>query len=128
MASCSIPTGLWKLNLERSRLLSPKCLTLWIVENRDDQLCWVAVETTPERGVHVVSWQGRYGGPPAECMGAGISARLTGSAVEGIRTEGEFPGIGSFIETCRLESGGKRMICHGEVNTPQGVQTYLEDF
>jgi hypothetical protein len=125
--SHSIPTGIWRLNLERSKLLSPKAVTLWIVENYEDRLCWVAVETTPERSAHIVSWQGQYGGPPAECVGAGISARLTSSFDEGIRTEGEFPGIGSFVEFCTLEDG-KRMICHGEVKTPNGMQSYLEDF
>ena len=71
--SRSIPTGIWRLNLERSKLLSPKAVTLWIVENYEARLCWVAVETTPERSAHIVSWQGQYGGPPAECVGAGIS-------------------------------------------------------
>jgi hypothetical protein len=123
-----IPTGIWRLNPGRSKLLSPKSLTLWIVENRDDRLSWVAVETNPERGTHVISWQGLYGGPPAECVGAGVSARLTGSPPEGIRTEGEFPGIGTFVETCTLDASGKRMICRGKVNTSQGVQTYIEDF
>lgn len=123
-----IPTGIWRLNPGRSKLLSPKSLTLWIVENGDDRLSWVAVETNPERGTHVISWQGRYGGPPAECVGAGVSARLTCSPPEGIRTEGEFPGIGSFVETCTLDASGKRMICRGEVKTPQGVRTYIEDF
>jgi hypothetical protein len=130
MTRCAgpIPSGIWRLNLERSKLLSPKAVTLWIVENYEDRLCWVAVETTPERSAHVVSWQGHYGGPPAECVGAGISARLTSSFGEGIRTEGEFPGIGSFVESCTLEAGGKRMICRGEVKTLDGVRTYIEDF
>jgi hypothetical protein len=122
-----IPAGIWRLNLERSKLLSPKAVTLWIVENYEDRLCWVAVETTPERSAHIISWQGHYGGPPAECVGAGISARLTSSFDEGIRTEGEFPGIGSFVESCALEDG-KRMICHGKVKTPNGMLTYIEDF
>jgi len=123
-----IPTGIWRLNPERSKLLSPKAVTLWIVENHADRLCWVAVETTPERSAHVVSWQGHYGGPPAECVGAGISARLTSSFGEGIRTEGEFPGIGSFVESCTLETDGKRLICRGEVKTADGMRTYIEDF
>jgi hypothetical protein len=123
-----IPPGIWRLNIERSKLLSPKAMTLWIVENYEDRLCWVAVETTPECSAHIVSWQGQYGGPPAECVGAGISARLTSSFDEGIRTEGEFPGIGSFVECCTLEPDGKRMICRGEVKTPAGMQTYIEDF
>jgi hypothetical protein len=123
-----IPTGIWRLNLERSKLLSPKAVTLWIIENCEGRLCWVAVESTPERSAHVVSWQGQYGGPPAECVGAGISARLTSSFAGGIRTEGEFPGIGSFVESCTLETSGKRMICRGEVTTPNGKQTYIEDF
>ena len=123
-----IPTGIWRLNAGRSKLLSPKSSTLWIVENREDRLSWVAVETSPERGTYVISWQGRYGGPAAQCAGAGISARLTCSPPEGIRTEGEFPGIGTFVETCTLDATGKRMICRGEVNTPQGLQTYIEYF
>jgi hypothetical protein len=123
-----IPTGIWRLNLERSKLLSPKAVTLWIVENYEHRLCWVAVETTPERSAHVVSWRGEYGGPPAECVGTGISARLTSSFEEGIRTEGEFHGIGSFVESCTLEADGRRMICRGEVKTLDGVLTYIEDF
>jgi len=123
-----IPAGLWHLNPSRSRLLSPKAMTLWIVRNDGEELLWVAVETHPAGDTQVLSWRGRYGGPPTQVHGAGIEARLTCPAEAGIRTEGEFPGIGTFVEYCTLEAGGTRMVCRGEVTTRDGVQTYLEDF
>jgi hypothetical protein len=123
-----VPPGFWRLNPERSQLLSPKIMILWIIENGEDGLLWVAVETNPEGVAHVLTWRGRYGGPPAPVVGAGVEARLTCPASEGIRTEGEFAGIGTFVEYCTLESDGKRLVCRGQVNTGDGVRTYLEDF
>lgn len=124
-----IPAGIWRLNESRSRLLSTKAMTLWILQNDDQELAWVAVETNSERVTQVISWRGRYGGPPAKTAGAAaIEARLTSARHEGIRTEGEFPGMGSFVEVCTLSEGGRRMICKGEITTPTGVQHYLEDF
>ena len=123
-----VPAGIWRLNVERSKTLSPKSMTLWIVKNSGDELTWVAVETNPEQQTQVVSWSGRYGGPPAMVVGAGIEARLTSTPNEGIRTEGEFPGLGPFVEVCTMTSDGQRMICEGQVTTPQGVQGYYEDF
>jgi hypothetical protein len=123
-----VPAGIWRLNVERSKTLSPKSMTLWIIKNSGDELTWVAVETNPEQQIQVVSWSGRYGGPPATVVGAGIEARLTSSPDEGIRTEGEFPGLGPFVEVCTLTDDGQRMICKGQVTTPQGVQSYYEDF
>jgi hypothetical protein len=103
-------------------------MTLWIIRNTDEELTWVAVETDSSHVTKVLTWSGRYGGTPQVVVGAGIEARLTCWAQEGIRTEGEFPGIGPFAEMCRLVDGGKRMICSGKVTTPKGVLTYLEDF
>src|ERR1700722_14929922 len=123
-----IPTGIWRLNVEGSKLLSTKAMTLWIVENYQDRLSWVAVETTAERSAHIVSWQGQYRGSPAECVGAGISARLTSSFDEGIRTEGEFPGIGPFVEFCSRGADGKRMICRGLVKSPGRMHTHRGEF
>jgi len=123
-----IPAGIWRLNTARSRLLSPKTLTLWIVQNTADELKWVAVETNAQRQTSINSWQGRYGGEAAVVAGAGIKARLTSKPVEGIRTEGEFPGLGRFVEFCTLSDDGRRMICDGEVSTDHGLQTYREEF
>lgn len=123
-----IPVGIWQLNLERSRTLSPKSVTLWIIHNSDNELAWVAVESNPDHHSQVISWKGRYGGPPAVVVGAGIEARLTCAPNEGIRTEGEFPGLGHFVETCTLADGGKRLVCTGQVTTPGGVKSYVEDF
>src|SRR5215470_3734700 len=97
-----IPAGIWKLNTQRSQLLTPKTMTLWIIQNTPEELKWVAVETDSQRQTSINSWQGRYGGAPAVVAGAGIEARLTSTAAEGIRTEGEFPGLGRFVEFCRL--------------------------
>ena len=123
-----IPPGLWRLNAERSELLAPKAMTLWIIENNEDHLLWIAVETDPAGVTQVLTWRGRYGGPPTSVHGAGVQARLTCARDEGIRTQGEFNGIGSFIEHCTLEPGGKRMVCRGEIKTETGIRTYLEDF
>lgn len=123
-----IPTGVWVLNEARSKTLAPKSMTLWIIRNTDEELTWVAVETDSSSLTKVLTWKGRYGGAAQVVVGAGIEARLTCSAKEGIRTEGEFPGIGRFTEMCGLVDGGKRMVCSGTVTTPTGVQTYLEDF
>ena len=123
-----IPAGIWRLNPGRSKLLAPKTMTLWILKNTERELAWVAVESDEKDDLRVISWRGSYGGPPARCTGIGIEARLTGAAQEGIRTEGEFPGVGTFTEVCTLEEGGKRMICRGEVAAPNGKMTYLEDF
>lgn len=123
-----IPPGVWRLNTERSQLLSPKTMTLWIIENGEDGLLWVVVETNSEGATHVLTWRGRYGGPSAPVVGAGVDARLICPVNEGIKTEGEFTGIGTFVEYCTLESDGKRMVCRGEVKTDDGIRTYLEDF
>lgn len=123
-----IPTGVWVLNESRSKLLSPKAMTLWIIKNTQDELTWVAVETDPTRLTKVMSWAGRYGGVPQVVVGAGIEARLTSKANDGIRTEGNFPGSGPFVEMCTLVEGGRRMVCTGTVTTQDGVLTYLEDF
>ena len=123
-----IPTGLWKLNPARSQMLIPKTMTLWIIENTTDMLRWVAVETPAGRDMAILSWQGRYGGEPSEVVGAGIKARLTSAAAEGIRTEGEFPGLGPFVEFCRLSDDRRHMVCDGEVTTPQGIRRYHEEF
>jgi hypothetical protein len=123
-----IPTGFWVLNEARSKALEPKSLTLWIIRNTDTDLSWVAVETNPDKLTKVITWSGQYQGAPQMVVGAGIEARLTCDAKEGIQTEGEFPGIGSFVETCKLVDGGKRMLCTGKVTTPTGVRTYVEDF
>jgi hypothetical protein len=123
-----IPAGIWKLDVASSQLLSPKTMTLWIIKNTIAELQWVAVETNAERRTSVHSWHGRYGGEPAVVTGAGIQARLTSAATEGIRTEGEFPGLGHFVEFCRLSADGRRMICDGEVSTDHGRQTYREEF
>src|SRR2546421_413145 len=123
-----IPAGIWTLNTARSKLLSPKTMTLWIIHNTADELKWVAVETNAQHQTSINSWQGRYGGDAAVVTGAGIKARLTSTAMEGIRTEGEFPGLGRFVEFCRLSEDGRRMICDGEVTTEKGLQKYREDF
>ena len=123
-----VPVGVWTLNIKRSQTLSPKSLTLWILTNTPTELTWVAVETDPEQQTKVTSWSGRYGGPPQVVVGAGIEARLTCEFKDGIRTEGEFPGLGSFVEICTLAEGGQRMICKGQVTSANGIQTYLEDF
>jgi hypothetical protein len=114
-----IPPGVWVLNEARSKTLTPKSVTLWIIKNSNEELIWAAVETNSSRVTKVLTWSGRYGGIPQV---------VTGEAKEGIRTEGEFPGIGRFVEMCRLVDGGKRMLCSGKVATPAGVQTYIEDF
>lgn len=123
-----IPPGIWRLNEHRSQLLSPKTLTLWIVRNDDQELVWVAVESTPEESHRIVTWKGRYDGSPATCVGAPVLARLTRAARHGIYTEGEFTGVGTFTEVCTLEGDGQRMVCRGEVRTASGAQMYLEDF
>lgn len=123
-----IPAGVWVLNEARSKTLEPKSATLWIIKNTHEELTWVAVETNPSHGTKVLTWSGRYGGAAQVVVGAGIEARLTSKAHEGIKTEGEFPGIGAFVETCKLVDGGKRMLCSGKVTTPTGVRTYIEDF
>jgi hypothetical protein len=123
-----IPAGIWRLNEQRSKLLSPKALTLWIVRNDDQELVWVAVESTPAERNRVVTWRGRYDGSPGMCTGAPVIARLASAAREGIHTEGEFSGIGAFSEVCTLQEDGRRMVCRGQVQTASGIQTYLEDF
>jgi len=127
-SSGPIPAGVWVLNEARSKTLAPKSMTLWIIRNTDEELTWVAVETDSSRVTRVLTWSGRYGGIPQVVIGAGIEARLTCEAKEGIKTEGAFPGIGPFVEMCRLVDDGKRMLCSGIVTTPTGVRTYLEDF
>jgi len=127
-ASGPIPVGIWRLNQQRSKLPSPKALTLWIVKNDDQELAWVAVESTPEESNRIITWRGRYDGSPGTCSGAAIRASLRSPARNGIHTEGEFGGVGAFSEACILEDNGRRMVCRGEVRTPNGTQTYLEDF
>ncbi len=123
-----IPAGLWRLDPTRSRLLAPKAMTVWILRNTAEDLEFVAVETEPGRPTRVTAWQGRYGGPPAVMQGAGIEARVTSRHAEGIRTEGTFPGLGAFVEFCRLSEDGRQMICDGEIRTEAGPRTYREVF
>jgi len=127
-ASGPIPVGIWRLNVARSQLLAPKALTLWIVRNDDRELVWVAVESTPEESCRIVTWRGPYDGSPGTCSDAAIRARLTSAACNGIHTEGEFCGLGTYSEVCTLEDDGRRMVCRGQVQTASGAQAYLEDF
>jgi len=122
-----IPTGIWRLDATRSKLLAAKTMTLWIIKNTDAELAWVAVESDAHNDARVISWRGAYNGPSAKCNGTDIEARLTGAASEGIRTEGTFPGVGTFTEMCTLSDNG-RMICSGQVATPNGMLEYLENF
>jgi hypothetical protein len=128
MSPGPIPVGIWRLNEQRSTLLSPKALTLWIIRNDDQELVWVAVENTPQENNRIVTWRGRYDGSPGTCSDAALRARLTSAARDGVHTEGEFCGIGAFKEVCTLADDGRRMICRGQVQTADGTQIYVEDF
>ncbi len=125
-----IPVGIWRLNQSRSRLLSAKAMTLWILQNDGEELAWVAVETNPERVTQVISWRGRYGGVPAKTAGAAaIEARPPAPRTKAFVPRANSP---AWVPSSRSAHSRKAASAwsakEAKVTTPAGVQHYLEDF
>lgn len=124
----NIPEGMWVLNQAKSKKLEPAAQTLWIVKDDGMNLAWVSVETLATGAVRITSWNGTYGGAAVEVTGSGFKSRITAPAPGAMHNEGEIPGLGTYTEDCKIEANRKRMICHGQVNGPNGPMTWLEDF
>lgn len=123
-----VPEGVWKLNVARSRKLRPAEHTLWIVRDDGHQLAWVSVEVEPDGKIHLSTWDGFYNGDPVEVTGLGMMARIASSEPGRMVTTGHAPGLGDFVEHAELLDGGRRFLCRGEVQTADGLLTYVEDF
>lgn len=127
-AGGNIPEGVWVLNQERSRKLEPTSHTLWIVKDDGERMAWVSIETTADAPVKITAWDGRYDGEPAVVSGSGFVARLTSDGPGTMRTYGEIPDMGPYFEACAVDETGRRLLCHGQVETPDGVLKWTEDF
>ncbi len=123
-----IPEGVWVLNVARSRKLNPAEHTLWIVRDDGRRLAFVSVEVDPQGNVTLSTWNGEYNGAPVEVCGTGMIAQVKSSRAGEVVTSGLMPGLGEFVERGEVIDGGRRLLCHGEVETADGVLTYVEDF
>ena len=116
------------MNVARSRKLHPAEHVLWIVRDDGRELAFVSIEVDDTRQVTLSSWKGEYGGDPVEVTGTGMMAQVTSSRRGEIVVSGSMPGLGDFVERGEVLEEGRRLLCHGEVSTPEGLLTYVEDF
>jgi hypothetical protein len=123
-----IPEGMWVLNAARSRKLRPGAHVLWIVHDDGDRLAWVSVETDPEGAVTLSTWQGNYNGESVEVTGTGMMALIRSSRRGEMVISGLVPDLGEFVERAEVVDDGRRLLCHGEIITADGLLTYVEDF
>ena len=123
-----VPEGIWVLDQARSQKLVPSSHTLWVVKDDGEELVWVSVETGEDGTDKITSWTGRYGGEPTTVTGSGFVAGLRALGPNTMETYGEIPDMGPFTERCEVDSSGTSMICNGQVETEDGVVTWLEVF
>jgi len=123
-----IPEGLWVMNPERSQRLVPGTHTLWIVKNDGKALIFASVETDAEEAVKLTSWDGEYDAGPVEVIGSGMMASIIAPAPGEMLITGDIPGMGAFSEHCVLSDDGSRLVCAGNIETPDGPITYCDDF
>ena len=127
--SGNIPEGLWELNLSQSRKLVPgTSQTLWIVKDDGQHLTFVSVEKDPANEFKVSSWSGLYNGPSATVVGTGMKSSVVSKAPGTLLNFGDIPGVGSYSENCTLRNERRELYCEGEIKTPSGAKTYVEDF
>jgi hypothetical protein len=123
-----VPEGIWVLDEERSRMLVPASVTLWIIRDDGERLIWVGVETNVSGEVAVKTFNGLYGGPPAVVSGSGFIVSLSSPAPRTIRVEGEIPDMGPFSETSITSENGRQLRVNGEVRAADGVKSWYEEF
>jgi hypothetical protein len=123
-----IPEGIWILDEERSRMLVPASVTLWIIRDDGERLIWVVVETSALGETNVKTFDGAYGGPPAVVGGSGFIVSLSSPAPGTAYVEGEIPGMGPFHETDVISADGLRMCVTGEVQAGGEVKSWYEEF
>ena len=123
-----VPEGVWVLDQERSKKLYPCSHTLWVIKDDGEELTWVSVETGTDNVHKITSWAGRYDGEPSTVSGSGFVASLRAHGPDEMETYGEIPDMGSYSERCKVDPSGTSMVCHGRVETKDGVQTRLEVF
>jgi hypothetical protein len=124
----NIPEGIWVLNQAQSRKLVPTSHTLWIVKDDGKRLAWVSIETTEDEPVKITSWDGEYDGDPVMVNGSGFVSRLTSDGPGTIHNFGDIEDMGPYFEKCAVDPSGIRMVCHGQVTTPDGILNWDEVF
>jgi hypothetical protein len=55
-------------------------------------------------------------------------SQLSSKAPETFESRGEIEGLGPFSEQCRIMEGGGRFVCHGAVQTADGIRRWIDDF
>jgi hypothetical protein len=123
-----VPEGVWILDEERSRMLVPASVILWIIRDDGERLVWVAVETNVEGQISIKSFDGAYGGEPAVVSGSGFVVSLSSPAPRTVYVQGEIPGMGPFHETDAISDNGLQMRVNGEVHTADGAKSWYEEF
>ncbi len=123
-----VPVGVWVLDQERSQKLAPCSHTLWVIKDDGKELTWVSIETGEDDIHKITSWTGQYGGGPSTVTGSGFVASLRAHGPDEMETYGEIPEMGPFSERCKVDPSGKSMTCNGQVETRDGVLTWLEVF
>jgi hypothetical protein len=123
-----IPEGIWVLNVARSQKLKPGEHALWVVRDDGHQLAWVSIEVDAERNVTLSTWNGVYNGDEVEVTGTGMKAAIKSSRRGEMVSSGLVPGLGQFVERAEVVDDGRRLLCHGEIQTADGPLTYVEDF
>jgi hypothetical protein len=126
-ATGPIPAGIWRLNTTRSRLLSPKTLTLWIIHNSNEELKWVAVQTDARQRTSVHSWEGHYGGEP-EVVAARVSRRVSRVQPQRGFVPRGVSGNRSVHRVLPAQWEWATNDLRREVSTADGPLTYCEDF
>ena len=125
----NIPEGLWQLNLSRSHKLVPGTnQILWIIQDDGKNLSFVSVEKDPANQIKVSSCAGLYNGPPATVVGTGMKSSIVSKVPGTLLNFGDIPGVGDYSENCVLKNENKELYCEGEVKTPSGTKSYVEDF
>jgi hypothetical protein len=128
MSGGVIPEGVWVLDEARSRKLTPGAVTLWIIRDDGERLIWVVVETSLEGEISIKTFNGVYDGEPAVVQGSGFVVSLTSPAPRSARVDGHIPDMGPFHEIDVVSDDGRQMRVNGEVQTPQGVKSWYEEF
>ncbi len=124
----NIPEGLWVLNQQRSKELTPGNQTLWMVKDDGKNVVWVSVLTDAQHRVRVSSWDGAYDGDAVAVVGSGMMAKVTSNSPGTIHNFGEIPGVGPYSEDCKVLAGGKNFVCDGQVVAADGVKRWHDDF
>ena len=94
----------------------------------DDPRGYGRVVRDDKGGVHVGSYEGLYGGPPAAMVGGPMRTKISTPGPGRLHNEGVMERVGPYHEDCTVEGGGKIFVCDGEVQSSAGPQRWHDHF